>query len=125
MELTSAEEQVMKYIWKLERSYMKNILEEFPEPKPASTTVATVLKRMTVKGFIGFKQHGSNRLYFPLVKKSDYFSSHLRNLISDYFNNSTTQFANFFTTETKLTKKELKELRDLVDKQIKSNTRNK
>jgi predicted transcriptional regulator len=104
---------------------MKNILEEFPEPKPASTTVATVLKRMTVKGFIGFKQHGSNRLYFPLVKKSDYFSSHLRNLISDYFNNSPTQFANFFTTETKLTKKELKELRDLVDKQIKSNTRNK
>jgi len=125
MQLTIAEEQVMKYIWKLERSYMKNILDEFPEPKPASTTVATLLKRMTTKGFIGFEQHGSNRLYFPLVKKADYFSSHLRTLISDYFNNSATQFANFFTTETNLNEKELKELRDLVDRQIKSNTEDK
>jgi BlaI family penicillinase repressor len=120
MPLSTAEEQVMKYIWKLEKAYMKNILDEFPEPKPAATTVATLLKRMTLKGFIGFEQHGSNRRYFPKVKKSDYFSSHIRNLISDYFNNSATQFANFFTTETELSEKELKELRDLVDKQLKS-----
>jgi BlaI family penicillinase repressor len=125
MQLTSAEEQVMKYIWKLERAYMKNILDEFPEPKPATTTVSTLLKRMTVKGFIGFEQHGSNRQYFPLVKKSDYFSLHIKTIISDYFNNSATQFANFFTTETDLSEKELIELRDLVDKQIKSNFKKK
>jgi len=123
MRLTIAEEQVMKYIWKLERSYMKNILDEFPEPKPAVTTVATLLKRMTVKGIIGFEQHGSNRLYFPLVRKSDYFSSHIKNIISNYFNNSASQFASFFTTETNLSGKELKELRDLVDKQIKRNSK--
>jgi predicted transcriptional regulator len=122
MQLTQAEEQVMKYIWKLDRAYLKNILDEFPEPKPANTTVATLLKRMTSKGFIAFEQHGSNRLYFPLVKKAEYFSSHIRNLISDYFNNSATQFANFFTTETKLTDTELKELRDLLDEQIRTNT---
>ena len=73
---------------------------------------------MTLKGFVSFEQHGSNRLYFPLVKKSEYFSNHLKNLISDYFNNSASQFASFFTTETKLNEKELKELRDLVNKQI-------
>jgi BlaI family transcriptional regulator, penicillinase repressor len=71
LQLSNAEEQVMKYIWKLERAYMKNILDEFPEPKPVKTTVSTLLKRMTIKGFIGFEQHGSNRLYFPLVKKTD------------------------------------------------------
>ena len=125
MQLTSAEEQVMKYIWKLERAYMKNILDEFPEPKPATTTVATLLKRMTNKGFVGYEQHGSNRLYFPLIKKSDYFSSHLRNLISDYFNNSATQFASFFTTETNLSEKELKGIRDLVDEQIKNTVKKK
>jgi predicted transcriptional regulator len=125
MQLTTAEEQVMKYIWKLEKGYMKNILDEFPEPKPAVTTVATLLKRMTVKGIIGFEQHGSNRLYFPLVRKSDYFSSHIKNIISNYFNNSASQFASFFTTETNLSDKELKELRDLVDEQIKSNRKEK
>lgn len=125
MQLTSAEEQVMKYIWKLGKAYMKNIMDEFPDPKPANTTVATLLKRMTNKGFIGFEQQGSNRLYFPLVKKSDYFLKHLRTLISDYFNNSPTQFANFFTTETRLTDKELRELRDIVDKQINNNIKKK
>jgi len=125
MQLSNAEEQVMKYIWELERAYMKNILDEFPDPKPATTTVATLLKRMTVKGFVGFEQHGSNRLYYPLIKKTDYFSLHLKNLINDFFNNSTTQFASFFTTEASLNETELKELRDLVDKQIKSNSKKK
>ena len=123
MQLSNAEEQVMKYIWELERAYMKNILDEFPEPKPATTTVSTLLKRMTVKGFIGFEQHGSNRLYYPLITKTDYFSSHLKSLINDFFNNSATQFASFFTSE--ISETELRELRDLVDKQIKSNSKKK
>jgi BlaI family transcriptional regulator, penicillinase repressor len=116
MQLSNTEEQVMGYVWKLERAYLKNILDEFPEPKPATTTVATLLKRMTLKGFVGFEQHGSNRLYFPLVKKSDYFSMYLKNIINDFFDNSATQFASFFTSE--ITETELKELRDLVDKQL-------
>jgi BlaI family transcriptional regulator, penicillinase repressor len=120
MELTNAEEQVMKYVWRLERAYMKNIIDSFPEPKPAPTTVATLLKRMIDKGFIGFNQHGSNREYYPLVKKSDYFSKSLKTMIKDFFNNSTAQFASFFTNETNLSLKELEELRQIVDKQIKN-----
>lgn len=123
MQLSNAEEQVMKYIWKLERAYMKNILEEFPEPKPATTTVSTLLKRMTVKGFVGFEQHGSNRLYYPLIKKTEYFSLHLKSLINDFFNNSSTQFASFFTSE--ISETELKELRDLVDLKIKNKSKKK
>jgi len=123
MQLSNAEEQLMKYIWKFDRAYMKNLLDEYPEPRPAATTIATLLKRMTNKGFIGFEQHGNNRLYYPLVKKSDYFSSQLRSMINDFFNSSAAQFASFFTTETNLSRKELKELRDLVDKQIESKSR--
>ena len=123
MQLSNSEEQVMKYIWELERAYMKNILDKFPEPKPATTTVSTLLKRMTVKRFIGFEQHGSNRLYYPLISKTDYFSSHFKSLINNFFNNSATQFASFFTSE--ISEKELKELRDLVDKQIRSNSKTK
>lgn len=118
MQLTNAEEQVMKILWKLEKAYMKNILDEFPEPKPATTTVSTLLKRMSDKGFVGYNQHGSNREYFALVKKNDYFSNHLNGLIKDFFNNSTSQFASFFTTETNLNEKELMELRKLVDNQL-------
>ena len=119
MTLTSAEEQVMRYIWKLERAFFKDIINEFPEPKPATTTVNTLLKRMIDKGFVNYKLYGNSREYYPMVNKADYFSKHINGLIKDFFNNSASQFASFFTKETNLTEKELKQLRDIVDNEIK------
>jgi predicted transcriptional regulator len=75
---------------------------------------------MIVKGFVGYNQHGSNREYFPLVKKTDYFSKNLNLLIKDFFNNSASQFASFFTNETNLNLSELEELKRLVEKKIES-----
>ena len=98
---------------------MKDLLEDFPEPKPATTTVATLLKRMYDKGFIDYTLFGKSREYFPLVKKTAYFSKHVNGLIKDFFNNSAPQFASFFTSETNLSKEELEELRNIIDQQIK------
>ena len=125
VKLTNAEEQVMKYIWKLERAYLKNILDEFPEPKPANTTIATLLKRMTDKGFVGYNQHGSNREYFPLVKKTEYFSKQVNSMIKNYFNNSASQFASFITNETNLNLTDLEELKQLVEQKIKNQKKSK
>lgn len=118
MQLTKSEEQIMGYLWKLEKAYLKNILDKFSEPKPAATTVATVLKRMTDKGFVGYQQHGNNREYYPLIKKTEYFSKQVNAVIKNYFNDSASQFASFVTNETDMSPEELTELRDLVDKQI-------
>ena len=118
MHLTNAEEQIMKLLWKLDKAFIRDLLNEFPDPKPAPTTVITLLKRMIDKEFVSFKQYGNSREYFPLIKKSDYFSEHLNGLIKDFFNNSTAQFASFFTNETDMNNEELKELRDLVDRKI-------
>jgi len=119
MKLSKTEEELMSHLWKLEKAFMKDLLEEYPEPKPATTTIATLLKRMTDKGFVGFKLFGRSREYFPLVKKSDYFSTHVNGLIKNFFNDSASQFASFFTKETDLSQEELKQLRDLIDDQIK------
>jgi len=119
MQLTKSEEQIMGYLWKLEKAYLKNILDEFSDPKPAATTVATVLKRMTDKGFVGYQQHGSNREYFPLVKKTEYFSKQVNAVIKNYFNDSASQFASFVTNETKLNLSDLEELKLLVEQKIK------
>jgi BlaI family penicillinase repressor len=120
MYLTTAEEQIMKLLWKLDRAFIRDLLNEFPDPKPASTTVLTLLKRMIDKGFVSYKLYGNSREYYPLIKKSDYFSDHINGLIKDFFNNSTAQFASFFTNETNMSQEELKELRDMVDKKIAS-----
>ncbi len=119
MQLSKTEEQVMQYLWKRNTAFMKDLLEDFPEPKPATTTVATLLKRMNDKGFIDYTLYGKSREYFPLVKKTDYFSKHVNGLIKNFFNNSAPQFASFFTSETNLSKKELEELRSIIDQQIK------
>ncbi|MEW7277791.1 BlaI/MecI/CopY family transcriptional regulator [Aquimarina sp. 2201CG1-2-11] len=119
MQLSKTEEQVMQYLWKLEKAFMKDILDAYPEPKPATTTIATLLKRMTDKGFVDYKIYGKSREYYPLVKKTDYFSKHVNGLIKNFFNNSASQFASFFTSETNLSTVELEELKKIVDQQIK------
>lgn len=119
MKLSKSEEQLMQHLWKLEIAFMKDLLEAYPEPKPATTTVATLLKRMTDKGFVAYKLYGNSREYFPLVKKMDYFSKHVNGLIKHYFNDSASQFASFFTKEANLTKAELEDLKAIIDNKIK------
>ncbi|GAB3022046.1 BlaI/MecI/CopY family transcriptional regulator [Niabella terrae] len=118
IKLSKSEEQLMELIWQKEKAFMKELLEMFPEPRPASTTVATLLKRMTDKGVISYTQLGNSRQYYPLVRKSAYFSKHVSSLIKDYFDDSVLQFASFFTRETNLSREQLEELRKLIDAQI-------
>jgi len=99
---------------------MKDLLDIYPEPKPATTTVATLLKRMIGKGFVDYKTYGKSREYFPLVKKEDYFSKHVNGLIKTFFNDSASQFASFFTRKTDLTKEELEQLKSIIDQEIKN-----
>ena len=120
MELPKSEEQLMEYIWRQDGIYLKDLLLMFDEPRPASTTVATLLKRMQDKGFVGYELHGNSRKYFALVKKETYFSKQVNGMIRSYFDNSALQFASFFTNSTNLTSKELESLKEMIDKQIKS-----
>ena len=97
---------------------MKGLLDAYPEPKPATTTIATLLKRMQDKGFVGYKLYGNSREYFPLVKRSEYFSKQVNHMIHDYFGNSPLQFASFFTQTSDLSSGELEELKKLIEQEI-------
>ncbi|MEB8345886.1 BlaI/MecI/CopY family transcriptional regulator [Flavobacteriaceae bacterium KMM 6898] len=119
MQLSKSEEELMNHLWKLQKAFMKDLLEAYPEPKPATTTVATLLKRMNDKGFVSYNLFGNFREYYPLVKKKDYFSKHVNGLIKNFFNDSASQFASFFTKETDLSKEELEELKAIIDVELK------
>ena len=120
MSLSNAEEQLMQILWNLEKAFMKDLIDAYPEPKPATTTIATLLKRMQDKGFVDYVQYGRSREYFPLVKKNSYFSKQVNGMIKNFFNDSAAQFASFFTQETDLSQKELEELKKLIDERLKS-----
>ncbi len=95
------------------------MIEANPDPKPASTKVITMLKRMQEKGFVGFKEYGKSREYYPLVEKDKYFSRQVGEMIQTFFNDSAMQFASFFTEKTDLSEKELEDLRKIIDNQLK------
>jgi predicted transcriptional regulator len=118
MQLPNSEEQIMKYLWKLEKAFMKDLINEYPDPKPAATTVATVLRRLIDKGAVNYAKHGKARQYFPMIKKSDYFKNKINNIIKVFFNDSAAQFASFFTSETNMSETELEELREIINRKI-------
>lgn len=118
MKLTQAEEELMNILWKEKKAGINALIAGYPEPRPATTTVATLLKRMIDKGFVGYTKSGRSRIYSPLVRKQQYFSDHVNGLIRTFFNNSASQFASFFTRETDLSKEELEELKTLIDQEL-------
>ena len=120
MQLTIAEEQIMKYLWKLNKAFMKELIDQFPDPKPANTTVATLLSRMIKKGFVNYKQYGNVREYYPLVSKTEYFSDKIGGVVKNYFNNSDAQFASFFTRQADMNLTELESLKKMIEGQIES-----
>lgn len=119
MKLTKSEEQLMELIWKHEKVFMKDIIDSYPDPKPASTTIATLLKRMQDKGFVAYNTLGNSRQYYALVKKSVYFSKEMNGIIKNFFNNSALQFASFFTSSNNITQAELEDLKKIIDQEIK------
>ena len=118
--LTNAEEQLMNFIWEKGKIFMKDLLEAYPEPKPATTTVATLLKRLSDKGAIFFETFGNSREYYPLIYKSEYFASKVKLMVKNFFNDSPSQFASFFTQETDLTSKQLESLKSIIEDQLKN-----
>jgi predicted transcriptional regulator len=121
MSLSNAEEQLMQILWKQEKAFMKDLILAYPDPKPATTTVATLLKRMQDKNFVDYIQYGRSREYFALVRKKDYFAKQVNGMIKNFFNDSAAQFASFFTKETDLSQQELEDLKKLIDERIKNN----
>lgn len=119
IKLTDSEKILMDILWERKNIFMKDILEAYPEPKPAATTVATLLKRMQNKELVGYKLYGNSREYYPMVEKGEYFKEEMTSMIDRFFNSSVSQFASFFTSNAKLSQKQLKELRDIIDDQIK------
>lgn len=118
MSLSKTEEQIMELIWKQDKAFLKELIDAFPDPKPASSTIATLLKRMQDKGFVGYTLFGNSRQYYSLVKKEEYFSKHMNKIVKNYFNNSALQFASFFTRSSNLSASELEELKKIVENEL-------
>ena len=108
----------MQILWKIEKGMVHDLLEMFPEPKPAYNTVSTIVRILEQKGFVGHKAYGRTHEYFPVISKKDYTRSSFGGFMHNYFGNSYKSLASFFTSEEKISLKELEEIRKTIDEEI-------
>lgn len=119
LQLTKAEEQVMKILWELGEGLVKDVRDRFPDPKPARNTVSTVIRILERKGFVDHKAYGNVHIYFPVVSKDMYSKNQLFGLIETYFGNSFSAMASFFAKEKDLSINELDNLFDELRNELK------
>lgn len=123
-QLTKAEEQVMQIVWKLDESVVKDVVEQFDDPKPAYTTVATVLNVLEKKGFVSRKKIGNTNLFSPSVSKSEYTKFQFSSLLKNYFNGSFPKMATFFARENQLNIEDLESILKQAEEELKKDQSN-
>lgn len=115
--LTKAEEDIMQVLWRLKKGFVKEIVDEMPEPKPHYNTVSTIIKILADKGIVGFESLGKANRYFPLVDKEEYSKKTMKQFVKKYFEGSYSSMFSFFAKEKDITIEELEDiLQDLKKK---------
>ncbi|HET6995630.1 MAG TPA: BlaI/MecI/CopY family transcriptional regulator [Chitinophagaceae bacterium] len=115
--LTKAEEQVMQALWKLDKAFLREIVEAMPNPKPHQNTVATLLKILAEKEFVGITVISRHHQYYPLVSKDEYSKRSMKQLVKGYFEGSFSNVVSFMVRENNLSVEELETLLQQIKKQ--------
>lgn len=116
--LTKAEMLVMNILWRLdEGGCIHDIIEHYPEPKPAYSTVATFVKILQKKEFIGHRKlRGKTFTYYPLISRDEYTSIVMKDIKSSFFDGSGSSMLRYFVEKEELSREEINELIELVNK---------
>lgn len=113
--LTPQEEQLMLYIWKYGKGFVKDYREMYPEPQPPYTTVATIIKKLESKGYLSSKLYGNTYEYKPKIKQEKYQSQYVSGIVNNFFQNSYKEMVSFFAKEEKLSEKDLQDIITMIN----------
>jgi predicted transcriptional regulator len=117
-EITKAQEDVLKAVWEAEKGAVADILDKLPDPKPAYNTVATVIKVLERKGYLGHKTYGKTNVYYALISKKEYANQVVRDAFTGLFNKSLNQMVSPFISSREIGINELEELRQMLEAEI-------
>jgi predicted transcriptional regulator len=119
VKLAKREEQIMQVFWDLKKAFIRDVIPLLPDPKPHYNSVATMVKILEEKGFLNHETAGNMHCYFPVIGREDYQKFALKDIVSQYFDNSYPRMLAFFAKEQNLTDKELNEIVNLIKKETK------
>jgi predicted transcriptional regulator len=120
--LTKAEERIMQILWDINKGFIKDIQEKFPDPKPPYNTISTIVRVLVKKGIVSYKSYGGSHQYYPLISKEKYRSEQMGRLMSNYFGNSLKEVVHFFSQRKDMDVKELDEALKMLEELKKKNS---
>jgi BlaI family penicillinase repressor len=112
--LAKREEQIMHVCWRLGAAFIKEIMAELPDPKPHYNSVATMVRILEDKGFLGHEIFGNTFRYFPVITKEQYQKHAVGDIVSKYFDNSYPSMLAYFAREQRLSQEELNEIVEII-----------
>lgn len=114
LELTRGEEEIMQILWRLGDAVVNEIIACTNEPHPKYTTVATFLKILENKGFVGHNAEGKSHRYHPLVSREEYARGVMSSVLTSYFGGSLAQMVSFFSRHEDISVKEMEEILEIM-----------
>ena len=109
----------MQILWDAKQGMVKDIVEQFPEPRPAVSTVSTIIRILETKGFVGHKAYGKTHEYFPLVAKEEYTKAFMGSFVKNYFSNSYKTMVSFFARDKEISDEEMEEMMCILQDEMK------
>ena len=106
----------MQILWRLERAFVKDILDALEDPKPPVTTVSSIVRKLETEGWLGYESFGKTYRYYPIIPKEAYIKASFQHLIRDYFEGSPRQLLSFFVEEQQSDPEELARLLEDIKK---------
>ena len=114
IKLAKREEQIMQVYWELGKAFIKEVIPHLPDPKPHYNSVATMVKILEEKRFLDHESVGNLYRYFPIISREDYQRHAMKDIVSQYFDNSYPRMLAFFAKEQNLSEDELKEILQMI-----------
>ena len=108
--LTKAELRAMNILWDMGQATVNEIMERIPEPKPAYTTILTVMQVLTSKKIVGAQRRGKANVFRPLISREQYVDGFMEETRNTLFKGSLKNLLLYFARKEKISTEELIEI---------------
>lgn len=113
--VTKSEWYVMSCLWE---EHPRSLMQIVPLLKErvgwSKSTCATMVRRMTEKGMIGYEENGKTKYFYPVVKKEDVVVQETRDFLQRIYDGSIGMMMSALVQQNDLSKEDIQELQEIL-----------
>lgn len=115
VKVTNSEWYVMNYLWKRSPLSLMQLVPLLKESVGWSkSTCATMVRRMTEKGLIGYEENGKTKYFFPKVQKQEVIVQETRDFLQRIYDGSVGMLVSALVRQDDLSADDIRELQEIL-----------